>query len=95
MLVSANGSPTVNFPTSATASRYASSYLDSGTSMRVWATQVWPEFRKHALTGPLIAAARSASSRRTEALLPPSSNVTRLTVGPPTRKRVCRRVWSR
>ena len=79
MLVSENGSPTVYFETSATTSCFASSYFDSGTSMRVWAAQVCPEFRKQALTVPLIAAARSASSRMIEALFPPSSSATRLT----------------
>ncbi len=48
--------------------------------MRLCAEQVWPEFRKHADSVPFTAAARSASSRISEADLPPSSSATRLTV---------------
>jgi len=79
-VLSANGSPTVYFCASSAASFAASAYLDSGTSRRVCALHVCPELRKHALTVPFTAAARSASSRAIEALLPPSSSATRFTV---------------
>ena len=44
-LASASGSPTVNPLATSAASLAASSYLDWGTSMRVSAVQVCPEFR--------------------------------------------------
>ena len=47
--------------------------------MRVCAEHVCPEFKKHADSVPLTADARSASSRITEADLPPNSSATRLT----------------
>ena len=58
----------------------ASASFVRGTSIRVCAEQVWPEFSMQALIVPLTAAATSASSRITEADLPPSSSATRLTV---------------
>jgi hypothetical protein len=49
--------------------------------MRVGALHDWPEFITTACTPAATAAATSASSRMMFALLPPSSCVTRLTVG--------------
>src|SRR5579863_8836676 len=49
--------------------------------MRVGALQDWPAFRKHACTPSLTALWKSASSKRMFADFPPSSCVTRLTVG--------------
>src|SRR5207237_4813356 len=59
----------------------ASDILDRGISMLVGALQDWPVLRKHACTPSLTAFSRSASSRMILADLPPSSCVTRFTVG--------------
>ena len=48
--------------------------------MRVSALHVWPEFRKALATPSVTAACSGASSRMTLADLPPSSQVTGLTV---------------
>ena len=67
-------------PPTSTAARSASSCRARGTSSRLQAMQVCPEFRKHWRTPASTASARSASSRTMLAYLPPSSSVTRLTV---------------
>ena len=51
-----------------------------GTSIRVSALHVWPEFRKHFVTPSTTARWRSASSRMTFGDLPPSSSATGFTV---------------
>ena len=53
----------------------------AGTSMRVGALQDWPELLKQWRVPPATAFSKSASSRLMFADLPPSSCVTRLTVG--------------
>jgi hypothetical protein len=53
----------------------------SGTSTRVGALQDWPLFMKQPRTPLVTAAARSTSSSRMFADLPPSSCATRFTVG--------------
>jgi hypothetical protein len=52
--------------------------------MRVQAVHVWPPLMKQLARPTLTALARSASSRMTTALLPPSSSATRFTVPAPT-----------
>ena len=52
--------------------------------MRVSAVQVWPELRKHLPTPSATALLKSASSRMTLALLPPSSRLIFFTVWLPT-----------
>src|SRR5204862_6143983 len=59
----------------------ASAIFDRGTSSRVGALQDWPVLRKQACTPSLTALSRSASSKMMFADLPPSSCVTRFTVG--------------
>ncbi len=78
---SANGSPTLVASAACSAAAIACAILDRGTSIRVGALQDWPVLRKHACTPCLTALSRSASSRIMWADLPPSSCVTRFTVG--------------
>src|SRR5579863_4171418 len=82
MLVpSANGSPTLVPSAVCFAVAAASAILDRGTSIRVGALQDCPVLRKHSCTPCLTALPKSASSRMMLADLPPSSCVTRFTVG--------------
>ena len=81
LVPSANGSLTLVASATRFATSAASDILDRGTSMRVGALQDWPVLRKHACTPSLTAFSRSASSRMILADLPPSSCVTRFTVG--------------
>src|SRR5260370_37111097 len=55
--------------------------LERGTRRRVGASHDWPVLRKHPRTPSVTAFSRSASSRIMLADLPPSSWVTRFTVG--------------
>src|SRR6202162_2430020 len=82
MLVSSeNGSPTLVASAACWAAVAAAAILDRGTSMRVGASQDCPVLRKQASTPCLTAFSKSASSKMMLADLPPSSCVTRLTVG--------------
>ncbi|MNN32783.1 hypothetical protein D3C81_1465150 [compost metagenome] len=74
------GSPTFSAATVAAAMATTCSCRWRGTSIRVGATQVWPELIMQLTTPSETAARRSASSRITLADLPPSSWSTRLTV---------------
>ena len=79
-LVCSNGSPVVKAAAVAAAICSASARRSRGTSMRVSAVQVWPELRKHLPTPSATAFVKSASSRMTFGLLPPSSRATFFTV---------------
>jgi len=78
--VGSKGSPGCCFSAAAAAISSASASFSRGTSIRVWALQVWPELRKQLATPWEIAPLRSASSRITFADLPPSSSETLFTV---------------
>ena len=78
---SANGSPTTSDSAVAFAIATASSWREAGTSMRVGELHDWPLFITQLNVPPPIAAAKSASSSTMFADLPPSSCVTRFTVG--------------
>ncbi len=75
------GSPGFVLSATAFAMAAASSIREAGTSRRVGALQDWPEFMKQCAVPPPMAFSKSASSRTMMADLPPSSWVTRLTVG--------------
>ena len=79
LLASFRLGPTLNLAIAAWASALTSSYRAAGTSMRVWAEQVWPLFSMQAPTVPLTAASKLALSKITLADLPPSSSAIRLT----------------
>src|SRR6266853_3045788 len=82
MLVpSVNGSPLLVVSAASLAIDATSAILDRGTSMRVGALQDCPVLRKHDCTPSLTALSKSASCKRMLADLPPSSCVTRFTVG--------------
>ncbi len=74
------GSPTVKFSAALTASSSTSASLSRGTIIRVSALHVCPEFMKAFMRPSGTALARSVPSRKTLALLPPSSSATRFTV---------------
>ena len=76
------GSPSVSLPNCATASCTASSCRGRGTSRRVQAEQVCPEFCIALFTAAGIAFSNGASSRTTHADLPPSSRHTFLMPSP-------------
>src|ERR1700719_2103370 len=76
-----NGSPTWVSWAVCFAIADTSAIRDLGTNMRVGALQDWPVLRKHACTPSFTALVKSASSKIILADLPPSSCVTRLTVG--------------
>src|ERR1700750_3003047 len=78
---SARGSPALVFSATPLAIAAASFILDSGTIMRDGALQDWPELLNMCITPPVTALVRSASSRITFGDLPPSSWLTRFTVG--------------
>src|SRR5436309_1693387 len=82
MLVpSARGSPALVFSATPLAMAATSFIFDSGTIIRVGALHDCPELLKTCATPPATAFCRSASSRMTLGDLPPSSWLTRLTVG--------------
>src|SRR5258706_12291617 len=76
-----DGLPTLTVSAVCFAAATTSAIFDRGTSMRVGALQDWPVFRKHARAPSLSAVSKSASSKMMLADLPPSSCVTRFTVG--------------
>src|SRR5262252_9097476 len=78
---SARGSPALVLSATPFAMAATSFIFDSGTIMRDGALQVWPELLNMCMTPPVTALARSAPSRITFGDLPPSSWLTRLTVG--------------
>ena len=73
---SSNGSPTMYDSAASRASCSTSASRDLGTSMRVSALHVCPEFAYAASTPVATAAGKSASSRMTNGDLPPSSSAT-------------------
>ncbi len=77
----ARGSPGRVLSATAFAMAAASSMRACGTSIRVGALQDWPEFLKQCIVPPVTAFGKSASSRMMLADLPPSSWLTRFTVG--------------
>src|SRR3977135_533522 len=82
MLVSAaRGSPALVLSAPPLAMAATSFIFDSGTIIRLGALQAWPELLKLCITPPVTALARSAPSKMTFGDLPPSSWLTRLTVG--------------
>src|ERR1700685_900516 len=81
LVVSAVGSPTLVVAAASFAASTASAMRDFGTSIRVGALQDWPVLRKHETAPSFTAAAKFESSRMMLADLPPSSCVTRFTVG--------------
>src|ERR1700758_2041008 len=78
---SADGSPTLVPSADFFAVATAATILDRGISMRVGALQDCPVLRKHSCTPCATAFSKSASSKMMLADLPPSSCVTRFTVG--------------
>jgi len=79
-----NGSPSVSFASWPFASSTASPCFERGTSIRVHAEQVCPEFCMQLLTPAGIALSNGASSITTNADLPPSSRHTFLMPSPAT-----------
>ncbi len=78
---SARGSPALVLSATPLAMAATSFIFDSGTIMRDGALHDCPELLNMCITPPVTAFARSASSRMTFGDLPPSSWLTRLTVG--------------
>ena len=78
---SARGSPALVLSATPKAMAATSFIFDNGTIMRDGALQDWPELLNMCMTPPVTALARSASSRMTFGDLPPSSWLTRFTVG--------------
>src|SRR6201997_757164 len=81
LVPSALGSPALVFSATPLAMAATSFIFDSGTIIRDGALQDWPELLNMCITPPVTALARSAPSRMTFGDLPPSSWLTRLTVG--------------
>src|ERR1700712_1652950 len=82
MLVSAaRGSPALVLSATPLAMAATSFIFDSGTIIRLGALQDWPELTNICATPPATALLKSASSRMTFGDLPPSSWLTRFTVG--------------
>src|SRR5258706_13367482 len=77
----ARGSPGLVLSATPFAIAATSFIFDSGTIIRDGALQDWPELLNMCITPPLTAFVRSAPSRMTFGDLPPSSWLTRLTVG--------------
>ena len=75
------GSPTLTRSAVARATATASSIRSRGTSIRDGALQLCPELSIIAITPPATLEVNASSSRTMFGLLPPSSWVTRLTVG--------------
>ena len=78
---SARGSPALVLSATALAIAATSFIFDSGTIIRDGALHDCPELLNMCITPPVTALARSASSRMMFGDLPPSSWLTRLTVG--------------
>ncbi len=79
--VLSSGSPTLTAPAASRATAMASSIRELGTSMRDGALQLWPLFIIITDVPAATLLAKSSSSSTMFGLLPPSSWVTRLTVG--------------
>ena len=75
------GSSTTSAAAAVAASASICASLSAGTSIRVGALQDWPTLRKAEATPKGTTRSKSASSSRIFGDLPPSSCVTRLTVG--------------
>ncbi len=78
---SARGSPALVLSATALAISATSFIFEAGTIIRVGALQDWPELLNTWATPPVTAFCRSASSRMMFGDLPPSSWLTRFTVG--------------
>src|SRR5438045_5827911 len=81
VVLSHRGSPALVLSAAPLAMAATSFIFDNGTIMRDGALQDWPELLNMCMTPPVTALARSASSRMTFGDLPPSSWLTRFTVG--------------
>src|SRR5207237_889331 len=77
----ARGSPALVLSATPLAIAATSFIFDSGTIIRDGALHDWPELLNMCITPPVTALARSAPSRMMFGDLPPSSWLTRLTVG--------------
>src|ERR1700740_1034917 len=75
------GSPALGLAAPPLAIAATSFIFDSGTIIRLGALHDWPELLNICITPPATALVRSAPSRMTFGDLPPSSWLTRLTVG--------------
>src|SRR6266446_2400668 len=78
---SARGSPALVLSATLLAMAATSFIFDSGTIIREGALHDWPELLNMCITPPATALLRSAPSRMTFGDLPPSSWLTRFTVG--------------